>query len=237
MIPSYFDKYTARARLAPCLIVALPLAAASLPYYDNSYGWGFFSLFFVQISIAVLISQFCRDAGKKAEDEIFGDRLPHIRLLRFSDDQYSEQKKKRIHDTLLSCCFCGSISAEEERNNPERADNIYSLWCEWLKQYVRTKDHFYLVREENSNYGFRRNLYGLKKIWALSILCGLIIFSANLTINTLIRAENIVTFLLIACNILSWCCVTKKWVTMAAHEYASQLHLAALAIPFPENGK
>lgn len=230
MFVTYFDSYTVRARLAPCLIATLPLAAAVLPYYDESYGWGFFSLVFIQVSIAILVAQFSRDAGKKIEKDLFTDEKPHIRFLRFRDSQYPFEKKQKIHEILLYCCPSIQVSAEFEKSNPEQADRVYSLWCDWLKQHVRKKESFYLVQEENINYGFRRNLYGLKRVWLWSIVGGALIFTVNLLTNEIIRAENVTTFIFLACSAISYCLVSKKWVVMTANEYASQLHLAALSI-------
>ncbi|MDL2216702.1 hypothetical protein LJB81_03080 [Desulfovibrio sp. OttesenSCG-928-M14] len=237
MISQYFDSYTIRARLTPCLVATLPLAAAVLPYYDKSYGWGFFSLLFIQISIAILVAQFSRDAGKQIQNELFTDKMPHICFLRFRDPQYSFEKKQKLHEILSYCCHSVQISEETEKSDPKQADNVYSLWCDWLKQHVRKKESFYLVQEENINYGFRRNLYGLKRVWLLSLLLGILIFIINLFANSIIRAENITTFILILCSIFSYFRVTKEWTVMAANEYASQLHLAALSINIAEKAK
>jgi hypothetical protein len=50
---------------------------------------------------------------------------------------------------------------KEEREDPIGADIIYASAIKWLKEQARGRD-FPLVERENAQYGFRRNLLGLK---------------------------------------------------------------------------
>lgn len=236
VLGNYFDNYVVRARIAPCIVVALPFAIAVLPYYGSSYGWGFFSFLFVQVSVGFFLSQFCRDAGNKAQQLTFADQLPSVCFLRWRDSTYSVEKKAILHDFLATNTQIKEYVTEAyEKEHPEKADDVYSLWNDWLKENTRTGGRFSLIREENANYGFRRNLYGLKFIWKISTVVGWLLFFLRLVVSVGITPENITTFLILVGSAATLLRVDETWVRTAANTYAKQLHLAVHSLPpFPE---
>ena len=53
---------------------------------------------------------------------------------------------------------------EEEISDSERADEKYKQATAALREATRNRAKFPLVAAENANYGFKRNLWGMKRI-------------------------------------------------------------------------
>src|SRR6266851_4859783 len=53
-------------------------------------------------------------------------------------------------------------STEDETACPAAADRIYDAYVRYLIAKTRDREKFPLVLEENINYGFRRNLWGMR---------------------------------------------------------------------------
>jgi hypothetical protein len=63
-------------------------------------------------------------------------------------------------------------TAKQEEKNPGKADQVYDSCTAFLLEKTRDKKQFPLVFEENCNYGFRRNLWGMKPFGILTSLAG-----------------------------------------------------------------
>ena len=57
---------------------------------------------------------------------------------------------------------CALPTEEEETEDPTGADQQYDAAVNFLREATRDRSKFPLVFAENVNYGFRRNLWGLK---------------------------------------------------------------------------
>ena len=86
-------------------------------------------------------------------------------MLRHADVRLDKLTKDRYHgflsDSILGLTLA---SPEDERENPEWADEGYESANRWLLEQTRNQAWFDLLFTENVNYGFRRNLLGLKPI-------------------------------------------------------------------------
>jgi hypothetical protein len=131
----------------------------------------------------------------------------------------------------------------EEQSNPEGADAAYASAVMWLKERARGKD-FPMVDRENAQYGFRRNLRGLKWIGIVSCLLTAVISLTVIAyqtpdLNNLVAsrrwnelANQLGTFgpavwsatAVNAIGILAWLTiVTYRWVWEGGLQYASAL--------------
>lgn len=158
------DAYTRNARLKPAFPVALPAAWTVMAWSPgNVMGWtGFWSLF-VAGGGTWLLSQMARDRGKLKERalfERFGGR-PTERLLSHAHAPNKVRLQQR-HAKLAELQPGLSIpSAQDERRNPAAVRQVYEACVSYL--ITRTRDDR-MVFQENMNYGFRSNLWGLKPI-------------------------------------------------------------------------
>ena len=61
----------------------------------------------------------------------------------------------------------------------EEADEIYRSWSNYLRTNVRDIEKYNLLFAELINYGFRRNVYGMKYFYSLGGILSLCLFSLS----------------------------------------------------------
>ena len=229
-----FDNYTLKARYYPVIILFLPIIVMGF-----FYSLEFESIFHFIGSVGVvgaltyLFSQLGRDQGKIKEPSLWESwgGSPTTQLLRIQNEHLDTNTKQRYHQKLQRLCPVPMPpDIGMETSNPKTANDIYNAWTKFLISQTRDTKEFRLLFKENTSYGFRRNLWGLKPI-ALTII-GVLLFSnyfywiIKLKIrNPLLLPESfqystIVIFILL----LFWLfIVTKSWVKMVAVSYAERL--------------
>jgi hypothetical protein len=230
---SGFDWYTLRAQVFPGVISTAPALAlaAMLVTWDSFH----LSQVVAPLALTVLLfafAVFTRQQGLRVQPKLFPDGLPTTQRLRHRDHKYPPEFKSRV-----LAFICGKINrtpptADHERLNKGEADRMYEECVGWLRNNTR-KPEFKLLLHENMNYGFFRNLYGMKTIGlaigALTVL-GVAVFAGynygkspahDLTPLFLIVFVALVhaAFLLVV--------ITKPAVKQAADAYARELFLAA----------
>ena len=130
---------------------------------------------------------------------------------------------------------------EEEAQNPAGADQLYEAAVSFLREATRDTSKFPLVFAENVNYGFRRNLWGLKPYGlAFAILAavaswGLFLSSVGLPtaeswVDNIVKDPDGVTVTRLVGSMFNttavavWLFViTPEWVRIAAEAYAQRL--------------
>lgn len=163
-LPLRVDEYDLRARLFPGLIVTLPLlvgAFALWPALRKPTGLGLGGA--VEAALLFWIMRIARDRGKRIEANLFskwGGR-PTTVLLRWGNGEIDSVTKLRYHQMLGKLISTPFPTADSERHDPGSADTIYESAVRCLLEKRRSKT-YRLIFEENCNYGFTRNLYGLK---------------------------------------------------------------------------
>ena len=68
---------------------------------------------------------------------------------------------------------------EEEAADPTAADGLYQSAIDWLLEQTRDTRKFGMLLNENIDYGFRRNLLGLKPI---ALVVSIATFFANISV-------------------------------------------------------
>ncbi|MBU4038688.1 MAG: hypothetical protein KJ690_12040 [Alphaproteobacteria bacterium] len=234
--PFKMDRYDLNARLRPALLVALPvllLAAFWLPQVWTLLG-GIASLA-ITCGIALLLSKITRFLGRQIETKLAGriGRLTTVAALRHANQRIDPVTKARYHNALRAS---GHIvpTEIEEKENPDSADTHYSGCASWLLEMTRDKRRFALLADENIDYGFRRNLLGLKPV-ALTILAGVFIANALAAVlqwngfdDTFWKAIAVSSVCLVSAAVWIWI-VTIEFVEDASHAFAARL-LAACDI-------
>ena len=235
------DHYNRKARLAPALIVLLPIVLVVLVLYPQlrTTAAGFASLL-VSFGGLVLLTQLGRDRGKYIEARLFehfGGK-PSVALLRHRDTTFPILQKKRYHQFLESeAVLAPAPTAKEEASDGRTTDDWYETASNWLLGQTRDSKRFNLLFEENVNYGFRRNLYGLKPA---AMVSGLAALSAGfikvslryrstgaLPTDEMIAALVGVVLYLLAFMLL----VRPRWVHLASVAYAQRLLEACDILP------
>jgi hypothetical protein len=239
MLSSLFDEYSVNTRVRPALLAFLPPVVFLYLMFPQLYGvlTGAVGIFVV-FGLVTVLAHFSRDAGKTAEQDLFtawGGK-PTTIMLRHRDAYLDSVTKSRYH-RFLEKNIDGWVAprAEEELNNPQKADEQYDSAVRWLLEYTRDQKRYPLLFKENISYGFRRNCYGIK--W-LSIVLALlpmaaifadIIFDAicYIDVNAPAMWASACLSVLLSCW---WDFVVKgTWVKDAAIGYAARLLSASEA--------
>jgi hypothetical protein len=227
------DKYSIKARLYPALIVLLPILFLAIYYIVNFKVYFHYLTAFVSVGLfSFLLSQLARDKGKKIEPNLynFWGGKPTIQILRHSDKTIDIHTKKRIHN-FLNENLVGIIipTKEQEMENLKHADEIYESCSNHLISKTRDNIVYELLFKENINYGFRRNLYGMR-IWGISIL--IISTFTHLLLSTdffksisFKPGKEIILYSLFSISALFWfVVVNRNWVKLMGFEYAKRLY-------------
>ena len=230
------DTYSLRARVLPVYLTLAPailLAATLVPEGLQLPLGGAAAAVFVPISF--FISQIGADFGKRLETQLWEKwgGPPTTRFLAHGNQEFNEVTRGRVHDRLRSLGL-HLPTQEEQEQDPGAADKYYESCTEELIRRTRDSSKFPLVFKGLTEYGFRRNLLGLKPLGLpiallAGIGCGWTTYSHWDATN--LPAVSIVTGLITAGLLFAlfvW--VRERTVFLAANRYARFLLEAALAL-------
>lgn len=234
MMDLKFDTYSFRARVLPVYLTLAPavlLLAALVPDGLKLPLGGAAALVFVPISF--FLSQVGADFGKHLEKRLWRDwgGPPTTRFLRHGNHDFNEVTRGRVHEKLRSLGL--KVPTCEEQEQDERAAEKYFESCtEELIRRTRNDKEFPLVFKGLVEYGFRRNLLGLKPFGVILALASLVGASWSTYASWSLDsppAVAIVAGLITAGLLLAWATwVTEHTVKLAADRYARFLLEAAL---------
>ncbi len=230
------DEYTCKARLSPVFLLVLPTALAitavvggtavdTLETWGKLFAGGTFTTLVVG-SLLMLANQVGR-AGRKQQDYLFhiwgGPPLNNAICGKGTEDHRATWSRVR-----------GFLSQRIGVENPDNLDDAKSRDLETeLKTLTRSHSDFPLVFQENCNYGFRRNLYGLKR-WGLAsasiavVVGGLLLF-ADLS-KPLWPPLPWATLIVGLFAFLGWLLVTPMFVRHAAMPYVAAMREAGVKL-------
>ena len=135
------------------------------------------------------------------------------------------------------------LSSEAESDDQQVADKFYEQCGVWLRENTRDVKKFSLLFSENVTYGFRRNIFGLKRL-AIGLNLLTVIVCVGLLWNTSWsldgdRAARIeVIFLIAFAHLVYMIFVVRESVVLeAANVYARQLILSCESFLTVAKGK
>ena len=183
-----------------------------------------------------MLIQIGRDRGRALEIRLYeawGGK-PSVAMLRHSDGRLDGQTKERYRRYLNDAVPDLTLpSAEEEKEKPQRADEAYESANAWLLEQTRDHGRFELLFRENTSYGFRRNLAGVKTIAlamdaiALALVIGFAVVSWTgefATIARNLKPEWWVSLAVTTGHLWYFVVhVRGAWVLLAAENYAKRL--------------
>lgn len=229
---SLFDAYSLKARLKPALLVIVPAGVTVIALSPGLLSsWGILSGLIVWCGGTLLLSQMGRDMGKTKEPLLFSlwGGKPSTRLLRHRDTQNKTTLQRR-HDKLKKLMPGIKMpTVQEESADPNSADGVYDSCIDYLRTMTRDVKKFPLVFEENCNYGFRRNLWGMKPIGIGLSTAGVIVSSTLIIVEYVVRGNEISSLVILSTAInllflLGWLFwFTPVWVKIPADAYAERL--------------
>lgn len=226
------DSYDRKARLYPALLVVLPIAlevGAAVSIKASTVESAVSTL--VSCGGAFLLTQLARDRGKRGESSLFNQwgGMPSVAILRHRDQRIDPITKDRYHKKLSTLVKgTRAPSAVMETTNPGLSDDTYNAWCTYLRTHTRDTKKYALLFQENVNYGYRRNVWGLRRFGlttsALSLLVssgwGYVVYKAS----GHVQGEFIISALIALSFLLFWgAIVSPAWVQIPANAYAERL--------------
>lgn len=226
------EPYDRQARLYPAVLLVSPVVFSAVALFSACLtGLQSVSASIVGLGGAFLLTQLARDAGKKGEKKLFEKwgGLPSVAIFRHRDVRLDSVTKGRYHKRLAALVKeAKAPTTEQEQADPSASDEIYSAWSNYIRVNTRDTKKFALLFKENVNYGYRRNLWGLRPIGIATSLfslaaCGVrlyYIYSSNGKVDgTLAGATAFAAILL-----LLWLFrFTADWVRVPADAYAERL--------------
>jgi len=233
VLNAVMDAYDRRARLYPMVLVLLPAflgiacwapAGIEIP--------GLIGGTVVTMAVSAFLTQLARDQGKAREKELFrlwGGR-PSDRALCYGGRVFADGTLARCHQKImvLDPALRLPSSRESEKEDTKESRAAYGAASELLVARTRDKERFPLLFKENVSYGFRRNLWGMKRAGIVTSSLGacscvgkmIALAMAGQPIGTTPMIGGGVGVLLL----LIWCVrVTPSWVRIPAEGYAKQL--------------
>lgn len=166
MLGSILDPYDRKARLYPALLaIMVPVVAALLIVPGYSSQLVNLASTVVALGGLMLLSSLGRERGKRIEPSLFEKwgGTPTTQLLRRSTsslDHLTLQRYRQFLEARVSGLRFPDVESETADLKNETA--VCESSVKWLREATRDTKKFPLVFSENTNYGFRRNLLGVK---------------------------------------------------------------------------
>lgn len=229
-----FDTYTIRARLYPAFIVLSPVIILVIfSYYEYLKIIQIIFAFFTMFGFTFLIAQFARERGKNKEAKLWAGwgGKPTTQYLRYRSSYIDETTRNRYFKKLSELMNIKMPTEQEEKENPTKVDDIYDGCAKYLISNTRDKEKYNLLFLENINYGFRRNMWGMKTIAILIIISstiGIIIQKSKLEFSNyekFYQSDVIIPLLIYFFLSIMWLTLIKSiWVKDVAFEYSRRLY-------------
>lgn len=229
-LPDITDPYERKARLYPALVALCPVVLVLYTWFGSDFDWKAFVAVLGPLAVVPLLCQLARDRGKTRETALYVSwgGMPSVTILRYADDRLSKLAKGKYHAELAARTGATAPTEQAEAENPTDADDIYRMWSDHLRTNTRDVNRYPLVFKELVNYGFRRNLLGLKPIslglciltMIATVVHGVLQFKADMQVS----AIDVAAFLVIAgLTLVHALWVVPRWVRIPADAYAKEL--------------
>jgi len=177
------NEYSLKARIAPVFILLLPILILGVIY---TFEFNNILIFPASILLTTALLQFLsnlgRDKGKKIEIKLWKEwgGMPSAQLLSYENNLIDSFTKKDYHNLLVNKFPLPNGETFDFENEAfSTVSDAYRFWSGKLVAHTRDTEKFNLIFVENMNYGFRRNLWGLKPLsqcLLFLLICGNYIF-------------------------------------------------------------
>lgn len=223
------DHYERAARLYPALLAVAPASATVVLWAPDASALVRSAIgAVVTVGFTLLLMRYGRAKGRAVQDRMIerDGALGSTLALRHRDGAFAAATKERYHAFLRSKGLVIPNRAEEEAD-PASADDRYRSAADWLRVQTRDSKKFTLLHAENRDYGFRRNLLGLKPLGLSMAIVSLCADLALLYLLPVAETQRIAALILaaaLAVATMVWIfVVTIHFVADASRSYTEQL--------------
>lgn len=231
------DLYVWQARRSAVMLTALAPALAMFAWFPR-FDWALLVPPLTFFGLFALVTQIGRDKGKLKESKLYeawGGK-PTTVMLRHRDSPLDPAALERLHEALARATGVPTPSKRKEAGSPDTADKVYEEYVRYLRDSTRDREKYPRVFEELVNYGFRRNLWGLKPVGITLAAIGSVAAVAAAYWHNgqdhqpLAGAMAAVNVIMLAAWVW-W--INPAWVRIAAQAYADRLIEVALRAARP----
>lgn len=228
------DQYTWKARVAPGALTVSPVLAigiALLPVLPSAQKlWSLIA--FAALPFAALSA---RHFGNKVQAALWTawGGAPAQARLRYAGAASTAEIDRRHRDVERALDETLALpSRVQEADDPAAADAEYDAAVRRLINRARNVKGVDLLTVENGNYGFARNLHGLRPLGQVIAMSSLVVsVGAAVGLSIAEGATHALAFIVpivvSVASIIGWRIVTPDWVRPSAMAYADRLMEAA----------
>jgi hypothetical protein len=227
------ERYDREARLYPALLLIAPAVITGVALFSAKItGLQSLGATLVGFGGAFLLTQLARDAGKNREPSLYKrwGGMPSIAIFRHSHARLDSITKARYHKQLSSLVKgTKAPTVADEMADSSAAEAIYTAWSHFLRVNVRDNPKKApLLLKENINYGYRRNVWGLRTVGiVLSAACTIssgarlwFIYKGTSQISEHLAGALVISIVFLGLWVFRF---TADWVRVPAEAYAERL--------------
>jgi hypothetical protein len=229
------DAYSIKARWSPVFLAVLPPLVLCFSLVPGLPAWNKLWPLLGAAGVVILVDQLGRDGGKRLEPALWDSwgGAPTTAALRHRGAA-NPVLLARQHERIAAIVGHALPTADEEQADSAGGDHVYQAAAAVLIARTRGRRREYpLIFAENCNYGFRRNMLGLRP-WgrllatavAILVLAAIAARLAGL-VNIPLALASVVLVVSAAATVIWWRVVTPDWVQPVAWAYAERLLEAA----------
>jgi len=173
MIEKLLDEYELKARVAPGLIVALPVLVDAVYAAPILASWPIFAAGSIcSLALIYALGHLARARGEAIEPELWNrwGGPPSTRFLRHRDSSFARDLKAAVRKAVTRKFSLTLLTSDEETSEPGRADKAIVDAFRQVRQYLRQRDPSGLWYKHGVEYGFSRNLLGCRVLWVIVAL-------------------------------------------------------------------
>jgi hypothetical protein len=170
-----FNEYDLKARIAPGLVLSVPVLVTAIFLAPETAHWPVFAAGSVPaLAIIYALGQFARFRGRAIEPPLWASwgGAPSTRYLRHSDATFGAELKNRLQSAVARQFSMRLSSEHEEATDPERADQRIEDVFRRVRPHLRHCDPKGLWFDHDIEYGFCRNLLGSRVVWVALAIAG-----------------------------------------------------------------
>lgn len=229
-----YDRYDLRVRMSVAIIVLIPIIMSFYLIIPEVRSLSFTAIIIIILfGISNLIISISRYYGRDTIKKCFNGILPAQQMLHPDDTTLDEITKKRYQ-----YFFSSKIDGISFKSDTQNLDAVCNTSINWIISQTRDSNQFPVIKEELINFGFAKNLYGVKSLGIIVtitvIILDMIIFFLQYHYKTYIfnNLNIVVSLILSFCILIMWIfIINKKWVIECGRNYAKAL-LSACDSPY-----
>lgn len=172
-----FDTYEFRARVAPSVVVSLPILVTIFSCIPSANGtWPLLGSGVVSLALLYGFTLLVSSRGRAIEPRLWEswDGAPSTRFLRWRDGTLDSDLKEKIRDSVVKYWEIHLLSDTQEKADPATADELIEKTFRQVREFLRLRDSKGLWLKQNAEYGFARNLLGCRTLFLLLCVASII---------------------------------------------------------------